>query len=271
MSRGMFERKEPMRKAVKIFTALIVATTVTATATLDTITPVAAQGFERLLQGAYQSFAISNLSDEQEVALGKQINQQLIAQGQVRLSRNRRTSTLVNRIGQRIARTSDRPDIPYTFQVADDKAINAFATAGGYVYVTTGLLQATNGSDAQLAGVIAHEVGHIVGRHALDQMRKATLAQGITGALGVDNRLVVNLGVNLLQRSYSREAEYEADKLGLENLVRAGYPASGLPDFLRKLERGGGTPEFLSTHPSSPSRVERLEQIIREENLDRRG
>lgn len=94
---------------------------------------------ELLLRGA-QVVQLYNISDESEIQLGKQINQQLISSGQIQLYENQNTNRYVNQIGQRLAANSSRPNIPYTFQIVRDNSINAFATAGGYVYVTTGLL-----------------------------------------------------------------------------------------------------------------------------------
>lgn len=254
-------RSQAFRRTV----AFILATAFFGAATVDT-SPVFAQNLGNLLQGAFQSFQLANLTDEQEIQLGGQIVQQAVAKGEIRLSRDRQANDIVRRVGVRIARTSDRPNLPYRFYVVNDKEVNAFSIMGGYVFVTTGLLR-TAGSEAELAGVLGHEVGHIVARHSLEQLRQAALAQGVAGALGANNNLLLNIGVGLFQRSYSRNDEYEADKLGVENLARAGYPANGLPDFLRRLQTGKRSPEFLSTHPDPGNRVARLQSIIRTENL----
>jgi predicted Zn-dependent protease len=231
--------------------------------------PARAQGLEGLLNGAFQYFALDNLSDTQEGAYGRRIHEQLVRQGKVRLSHDRRLVARVTNMGRRLARTSGRPQLPYRFFVVNDRSINAFTTMGGYVYVNAGLAKGVR-SDAELAGVMAHEIGHLVARHAINQMRQAAVTQGIAGALGQNDNLLVGLGVSLYQRGYSRDDEYEADALGVRNLARAGYPANGLPDFLRRLQGGGGSAEFLSTHPASANRVQRLEEIIRTEGLPTR-
>ena len=219
--------------------------------------------FELLIRGS-QILQLSTMSNQQEVELGKQINQQLINSGQAKIYRDRTITKYINDIGQLLARNSDRPDIPYTFQVVDDKNINAFATMGGFVYINTGLiLKAEN--EAELASVIGHEIGHIVGRHALNQMRETAIAQGVLSSAGLDTSQAVQIGVELaLTRRNSRQDELEADSFGLENLKKAGYAPIGMLGFMQKLlEAGGGsTPTFLSTHPATSERIRLLEKDI---------
>ena len=218
--------------------------------------------FELLIRGA-QILQLSNISNQQEVDLGTQINEQLIKSGQAKIYRNRAITNYINNIGQELARTSKRPDIPYTFQVVDDKSINAFATMGGFVYINTGLiLKADN--EAELASVIGHEIGHIVGRHAIKQMRETAIAQGVLSTAGLDTSQAVQIGVELaLTRRNSRQDELEADSFGLENLKKAGYAPSGMLGFMQKLlEAGGSTPSFLSTHPATSERIKLLRQDI---------
>ncbi|MDJ0702512.1 MAG: M48 family metallopeptidase [Leptolyngbyaceae cyanobacterium MO_188.B28] len=214
-----------------------------------------------LLFNGIQYVQLSNMSDRQEIELGGQINQQIV-NNEFRLSRNSRVNNYVNDIGQRLAPASDRPNIPYHFQVVSDNQINAFATMGGYVYVTTGLIKEAS-NEAELAGVIGHEIGHIAGRHAVNQLRDATLAQGIAGALGVEQDVLVNLGVELaLRLPASRGDEYNADERGFNNLGRAGYAQAGLVTFMQKLVGRGSTPTILSTHPAASDRVARLQTML---------
>ncbi|NER84833.1 MAG: M48 family metalloprotease, partial [Leptolyngbya sp. SIO1D8] len=120
-------------------------------------------------------------------------------------------------------------------------------------------------TEAELAGVMAHEVGHVVGRHAINQMREITLANGIAGALGVSEDDLVNIGVQLaLFLPNSRGAEYEADELGYENMGAAGYDQRGLITFMEKLAEGNSPPEFFSTHPDPDNRVNRLQGMYEE-------
>lgn len=217
-----------------------------------------------LIRGAIEGarvYQISNMTDEQEVAMGRDINNQLIGRGQINLFDNAALNNYVNDIGQKLAAVSDRPNIPYTFQVVRDSSVNAFATMGGYVYVTTGLLAAAD-NEAELASVIGHEIGHIVGGHAREHMRQEAITRGITGALGVNRDRLVNIGTEVaLALPASRSAEYEADRLGFHNMGRAGYDQTGMVTFMQKLVRGRSAPEILSTHPDARNRVNSLQQL----------
>ncbi|MEP0878265.1 M48 family metallopeptidase [Funiculus sociatus GB2-M2] len=213
-----------------------------------------------ILRGV-QVIQMSNVSDRQEVQIGRAINEQLVTR-EIRLYRNPQITRYVNEIGQRLASSSDRPDIPYTFQVVNDKSVNAFATMGGFVYIHTGLLKAAD-NEAQLASVLAHEIGHIASRHALEQMRQSAIARGVAAAAGLDQNLAVQIGVDLaLRRPNSRQDEFEADQKGLEMLTNAGYAPAGMVGFMEKLLRGGSVPSFLSTHPGTQDRIKALERAI---------
>lgn len=208
-----------------------------------------------------QGIQLSRLSDSQEADLGRQINDQLTS-SQVRLLRDSDVQRYVNDIGQRLVPYSDRPNIRYTFQVVDDKSINAFATMGGFVYVHSGLVAAAD-NEAQLASVIGHEMGHIAGRHAIKQMRSAAIQQGLLAAGGLDRSTAVNLGVQLaLRLPNSRQDEYDADQRGLRTISRAGYAQSAMVSFMQKLLQFSSPPTFLANHPATSDRIARLRQLI---------
>ena len=224
-------------------------------------------GWLDLIFNGVRVFQLSNMSDSQEVSLGKDINAQLVNQGQIKLYDEPGLNAYVEDIGQALAAASDRSDIPYTFQIVEDDAVNAFATMGGYVYVTTGLIEAAE-TEAELAGVIGHEIGHIGERHSVKQMRQAAIAQGITGAidLGENREQLVNIGTQLAWRlPNSRQAEYEADVYGFETMGRVGYDQEGIVNFMKKLVRQGSPPEFLSTHPDARNRVNSLQERLETE------
>ena len=236
---------------------------------LGLASPAAAQSWLNLLFQGLQVIQLSNLSNAQEVRLGQQVNQQYLQQGQFQLSGDRRLQAYVNEIGQRLAQTSARPNIPYTFQVVDDQAINAFATMGGFVYINTGLIY-TAENEAELASVIAHEIAHIADRHAVTRMRDMALSQGLMSATGLREsqavQMAMQLGVNL---PMSREDELAADNLGLRNLVKAGYAPEGMVSFMKKLQQqGNAAPEFLSSHPLTQNRVVALQRSIPERYLN---
>ncbi|SKB14521.1 Peptidase M48 Ste24p [Planktothrix sp. PCC 11201] len=226
----------------------------------STVTTLAIPLPELIFRGI-QVIQLSNLSARQEIAIGEQINQELLSK-QVKLFRNQEAQNYINQIGQRLAQASERPNIPYTFQVIDDRNVNAFATMGGFVYVNTGLIAAAD-NEAELASVIAHEIGHIAGRHAIKQMRQAAVAAGVATAVGADQNKLVQIGVELaLNRPKSREAEYEADRLGLATLIRAGYAPRGAVDFMAKLLKSGSPPTIISTHPATGDRISAMQRLL---------
>ena len=241
-------RKSWFYTLISIFSAAIVC--------LTNIQPSYSISWFDLIRQGVQVIQLSNISNKQEIALGKQINEQLIKSGQAKIYRDRQITNYINQIGQKLAKNSERPDIPYTFQVVNDKSINAFATMGGYVYVNTGLMLAAE-NEAELASVIGHEIGHIVGRHAIEHMRQRAISQGILSVAGLDQSAAVQIGVDLaVNRPNSREDELEADRLGLANLKKAGYAPSGMVSFMKKLlKQGSSGPKILSTHPSTSDRI----------------
>jgi beta-barrel assembly-enhancing protease len=229
---------------------------------VSTAQPSPAVPLGELILRGIQVFQLSNVSDEQEMALGKQINDQLVSQRKIKIYSNSDVRSYVNSIGQRLAPDSARPEINYTFQVVEDSALNAFATMGGYVYVTTGLVDAAD-NEAQLASVMGHEIGHIAERHALKNIREQAVRQGLLTAAGLDNSTIANLAVEFaLNRPNSRSDEYEADELGLGNLTQAGYAPGAMVEFMKKLLNQRSVPTVLSTHPATEDRITRLEEAI---------
>jgi beta-barrel assembly-enhancing protease len=216
-----------------------------------------------------QVVQISNISKTQEVELGTSINQELISSGQAKIYRNQPINDYINQIGQRLAKTSQRPDIPYTFQIVDDDGINAFATMGGYVYVNKGLIAAAD-NEAELASVIGHEIGHIAARHGIEHMRDSAVAQGLLSAAGLDRSDAVQIGVELaVSRPNGRSDELEADHFGLNNMIKANYAPAGILGFMEKLlQAGGSTPSFLSTHPATSERIKILQEQINPQTVN---
>ena len=249
-------RRSLRRSAYVLLSVLVVAGI-----SLSSPHPTQAISWPDLIFRGIQVIQLSNLSDKQEVALGQQINDELVG-SEIRLYRDRAANQYINQIGQRLAQQSERPNIPYTFQVVDDNQINAFATMGGFVYINKGLI-ATADNEAQLASVIAHEIGHISARHAVQQMRQMAIAEGLASVTGLDRNAAVQIGVELaLRRPHSREAEYQADQLGLQTLGRAGYAQSAMIEFMKKLLNQPSPPSFLSTHPATSDRITAMKQAI---------
>ena len=222
--------------------------------------------FDLLFQGI-QILQISNISDQQEVLIAQDINQEIVG-NQVELLRNAAINNYVNEIGQRLAATSTRTNIPYTFQVVADRQINAFATMGGFVYLNAGLIAAAD-NEAQLAGVIGHEIGHITARHVIERMKQTAIARGLASVAGLDQSTLVGLGIELaLNLPNSREAEFQADQLGLANLQQAGYAPSAMPDFMTKLLSANSPPSMFSSHPAVQDRIRALENAINPQEAD---
>ncbi len=215
------------------------------------------QGGVQVLQGVQ----LSRMSDGQEVQIGQQINSSLLSTEFKRYD-NQLIQNYVNAVGQRLVPNSQRSTLPYTFQVIESDQVNAFATMGGFVYITTGLLK-TASNEAEVAGVLGHEIGHIEGKHLIKQISQAAWQQGILTAAGVDRSQVVQLGLELaVRRPHSRDDERDADQRGLRIMGASGYAQSAMVSFMRKLESGNNPPQFLSTHPSPSNRVRDLENSI---------
>jgi beta-barrel assembly-enhancing protease len=222
------------------------------------------------------------ISEEDELKLAEQVHQELLKQA--RLVQDRSINEYVNSVGRRLARQSGRPDSPWQFYVVDDKSINAFATLGGRVYVHSGLLAATN-SEAQLASVLGHEIGHIVGRHGLENIKKSQRAGLYAGLAAIAGAVLGGQGGadlggamgNLIGGGYlmkhSRDAEREADYLGLYNLKDAGYNTGGMVEMFEILQEVSNSSPgaFGSILASHPPPGERLSNTRREIDQHLRG
>jgi predicted Zn-dependent protease len=180
----------------------------------------------------------------------------------------------VDSVGQRVARTSHLPGLTWHFTVIDDPSVNAFAMPGGYIYITRGILPYLN-SEAQLAGVLGHEIGHVTHRHTAEQMTQQQLyglGLGVATALSPTVRRYGDLaqqGLGLLFLKYSRTDETEADELGVEYATRAGYDPREIPGTYAMLKRvseqsGQRLPGFLSTHPDPGDRETRTSGLAQQ-------
>src|SRR5262249_7619116 len=216
------------------------------------------------------------MSESDEVRIGRESRSQVLAEfGGV--YEDPKLDRYIDSLGQLLARASDRPNLQYTFTVLNSPVVNAFATPGGYVYITRGLL-ALASSEAEVAGVLAHEIGHVAARHAAERQGQAVLASipGIlTGVVTGSDTLAqaVDTGAAAHLQSYSRDQEYQADLLGVRYLTRANYDPMGMATFLQQLEANGrldatimGRPEIAdqfsitSTHPRTADRIQRAIQ-----------
>jgi predicted Zn-dependent protease len=222
------------------------------------------------------------LSEADEIKLGAQVHDEL--RKQHRFVSDPAITSYINALGQRLARNSKRSNLRWQFFVVDDKSINAFATLGGHVYVHTGLIRATE-TEAQLASVMGHEIGHIVGRHGLENVKQSqkygTMAAiaGVAGAVlggrtgGNIGQLAGNLVFGGKLMKYSRDAEREADYLGLYNLQRTGYNTRGMVEMFEILDSvGARNPNLLgNVLASHPPPRERAANTVGEIRANLRG
>jgi predicted Zn-dependent protease len=206
-----------------------------------------------------------SVSTQQEIELGQQnvaqINQQLP------IVQDPEVNRYINVLGDSIALLTPRPDLPWKFFVVDSKEVNAFAVPGGFIYVNRGLIERTQRMD-QLAGVLGHEIGHVIKRHSIKQMQQMQTANlGVTlGCIltSICSTGVGQVGVNAagtaLFAKFSRGDEAEADEVGIENVVRAGINPNGIPEMFQILlderERSPSTVDsWFATHPTEESRI----------------
>ena len=216
----------------------------------------------------------SLMSEAQEVQLGQEMD------GQVRREMgvydDAELQRYVSDVGMRLARASERPNLPWHFTVVDEPAVNAFALPGGYIYITRGILAFLH-DEQQMAGVLGHEIGHVTARHSAQQYTKATSAGlGLTllsifvpEARPLQGVAETALGVLFLK--YGRDDELQADRLGAQYTAKTGWDPRGVAGMLRTLQRldvasgsNRGVPNWLSTHPAPADRVEKVLAFIQE-------
>ena len=222
---------------------------------------------------------VAGITPEQEVALGLQAAPEM-AQQFGGLDPDAQAQARLDRIGERLVSQSVAAQSPYRyeFHVLDDpQTINAFALPGGQVFITEGLLKRLQ-TDGQVAGVLGHEIAHVVARHGAEHIAKQQLTQGLTGAAVLatydpsdpssrGSAAVAAMIGNLVTMRFGRQDELESDRLGVRFSSEAGYdPRSliALMKILAESSEGNRPPEFFSTHPNPENRVQRIEEAIRE-------
>ncbi len=207
------------------------------------------------------------LTEADEIQLGKETHAQVVAQ--YGLVEDQRLQAYIEDIGQRLARVSHRPQLPYSFKVLDSPVVNAFAVPGGYIYLTRGILAYIN-DEAELAGVMGHEIGHVTARHSVKQYSKAIAAGlGLEIGKGLSSEVrkyapYLEFGVGMLFLKFSRDDERQADELGVTYATKAGYEASHMANLFVTLERlqpesAQGLPDWFSTHPNPPARIKAIQ------------
>jgi predicted Zn-dependent protease len=210
------------------------------------------------------------ISETQEIQLGREAAEE--AEQSIGLVDDVTLQAYVERIGSALAKTSERPELPWTFRVVDDPTPNAFALPGGFIFVTRGLLNLMD-SEAELASVLGHEIGHVTARHSVTQISNQQLAQfglGIGGILVPEIQpfgQALGAGLQLLFLKYDRDAERQADELGFKYARAHGYDLAEMADVFEALQRYGdrqegrsALPSWLATHPAPQERIERARQ-----------
>jgi predicted Zn-dependent protease len=219
------------------------------------------------------------ISEEEEIAMGAEFHTQLLDE-MPEYQGDPAVAAWVNALGQQIVPHTDRPDLVYTFTVVDTEEINAFAVPGGYLYVTTGLLQAAS-SGAEVAGVLAHELGHISAYHGVQNMETYMIAESLGSLLGdedigaiVSGALQIGAGL-----TFDKDQERESDALGVGYAADAGYNPWAIVDFFETLQglEGGegrdpdpisdalsGLGELFSTHPPTEERIDNIKAMVQD-------
>ncbi len=207
---------------------------------------------------------------EKEVALGRQVAAEV--DRQAKFIDDPIVSEYINRVGQNIVLNSDAK-VPFTIKVLDSDDVNAFALPGGFFYVNKGLILAAE-NEAEVAGVMAHEIAHVAARHGVEQATKGQLAQYamiplifMTGGLGTIAYQAAQIGVPLTFLKFTRNAENEADKLGAQYAWASGYDPHSLVTFFEKLEKKDKSkPNTISklfrTHPLTPDRISNVRELV---------
>ena len=212
------------------------------------------------------------MSEAEEIQIGRQGDAEV--RQQMGLYKDQALQRYVNDVGQRLARTSQRPNLPWSFAVVDEQAVNAFALPGGFIYITRGILPFLR-NEAELAAVMGHEVGHVDAKHAAEAYSKQQFAGGglaVAGILFPETQGIqglAGLGLGMLFLKNGREAELESDQLGVKYATRNGWSPEGMPGLLNTLARldeangsSRGVPNWAMTHPPAADRVERVHDAV---------
>jgi predicted Zn-dependent protease len=231
----------------------------------------------RVIKGGAVAAGGFFLTDADEVALGQQTMAQVLASTPE--FPNPTIRDYVASVGQRMVAQSERASLPFQFRVLQSNEVNAFAAPGGFVFVTLGALRLMT-NEAQLAGVVGHEVGHVAKKHSMGAIRNTMIAQGIaTGVLDGNNSQLIQLGANaasnLILKGFDRGAEMEADKLGATYAFKAGYDPRELGTFLDRLRQQSGdiSPWLVATsdHPRTDDRLSAISGYIASEKMPLTG
>ncbi len=219
------------------------------------------------------------VSESQEIQLGQQADSDVIQS--IGLYPDPALQSYVSDLGKKLAATSERPNLPWTFRVVDDPAVNAFAIPGGFVYVTRGILSHMT-NEAQLATVMGHEIGHVTARHTAHQMSREQVANlGLAVGSIASSRIARYAGLasqalGVLFLKFSRDNENQADELGVRYSSRTNYDSRQMDSVMAMLDRiesqsGGRLPEWLATHPNPGNRIGHINAVLAQTKTDFTG
>ena len=210
-------------------------------------------------------------TSEEEIAIGRQIAGNLL--GAAPLVKDAKLQKYINQVGRWLADQSERPDLAWHFGVIEASDMNAFAAPGGYIFVTRGLYQ-TLRSEAELVGVLGHEIGHVIRQHHLKILQQSKLldlgSQTLAKKVGGNDKVqgLIGSGAEIVSRALDKDAEFEADRIAVVLATRAGYDAYGLPAVLQQLGHvardEGNVALLFKTHPHPDDRLGKLDSIMDE-------
>jgi predicted Zn-dependent protease len=211
--------------------------------------------------------AVGAYSEAEEIAIGRQIAGNLL--GVAPLVANPKLQKYVNNVGRWVADQSERPDLAWHFGVIDTPDINAFAAPGGYIFVTRGLYKLLN-NEAELAGVLAHEIGHVLRKHHLSILQQSKIldtgSKLLSKQAGSNISQLIGNGAEIVSRSLDKGAEFEADRIGVVLAARAGYDAYGLPGVLQEIGHAAindsSVALLFKTHPHPDERLFQLGEAM---------
>lgn len=212
-----------------------------------------------------------SLSHDQEIQLGLQ-SAPSMAQQHGGLHHDESARAYVKQVGQKLVQTSVARQTPYQYDfhlLADPRTVNAFALPGGQIFITAALYSRLESED-QLAGILGHEIGHVIERHAAERIAKQELSKGITGAVvaatqNYQSAEYAQMISNTINMKYGRDQELECDQWGVKLMLGAGYDPQALKEVMRILEAASGgskQPEFMSSHPSPENRIGKIQEAI---------
>ena len=221
------------------------------------------------VQAPMQAAGLTGYSEPEEIAIGRQIAGNLL--GAAPLVKDADLQKYVNKVGRWVASQSERPDLAWHFGVIESNDLNAFAAPGGYIFITRGLYKLL-ANEAELAGVLGHEIGHVIRKHHLKILQQSKMldlgSTALSKQVGGNDKIagLIGSGAEIVSRSLDKDAEFEADRIGVVLASRAGYDAYGLPQVLQEIGHTAPTDDSVAllfkTHPHPDARLAQLGEVM---------